>query len=134
MLNLTKMIDLYEKHELGYQIMNGVYSLGTIVASVVVGANMDRLGAWFIPLLVIALANLAHFFRLIFCIDWGYKHGGSGRYYKYIVFRFAILCLPILFPYWICMGIAIPLDSAINAVWKFYLFIRDKLVDPNEEE
>jgi len=134
MLKLTKLINLYEEHEIGYVIMNIVYGIISILSIIYVGINWHTLGAWNIPLLIYALFNLGNMFRMLICIDWNYDHEGSGRYYKYIIFRGALMFFPLLLPYWICLAVAYPLDKLIWGIAIGYTHLRDWLIDPTEEK
>lgn len=129
MLKLTNLIDIYEDHEIGYYIMSWAYGL-LALSGPIICYTYDGIGILF----VLAACNFINLFQMLARIDldnFGCRR--DARIFRYRVFRVALVFTPVLFPYWICLGIAIPLDMLLTGIGRAYLYIRDKIVNPDEE-
>lgn len=130
MLKLTNLIDIYEDHEIGYYIMTWAYGL-LALSGPIICYIFDGIGILF----MLAACNFINLFHMLARIDWDnvdYDRR-DARIFRYRVFRVALVFAPVLFPYWICLGIAIPLDMLLTGIGRAYLYIRDKIVNPDEE-
>jgi hypothetical protein len=130
MLKLTKLIDVYEKHENGYYIMTWAYGL-LALSGPIICYIYDGIGILF----VLAACNFINLFQMLVRIDpdnFDFDRR-EARIFRYRVFRVALVFTPVLFPYWICLGLAIPLDMLLTGTGRAYLYIRDKIVNPDEE-
>ena len=128
MLKLTNLIDIYEDHEIGYYIMSWAYGL-LALSGPIICYIYDGIGILF----VLAACNFINLFQMLARIDLDHCDRHDARIFRYRMFRVALVFAPVLFPYWICLGLAIPLDMLLTGTGGAYLYIRDKIVNPDEE-